>query len=130
MAKFFKGVRDWIRSKLDDDGHEKLSDVPKEIPLGFQRPETMEDIVKRLMRADYARMQYQKDMSGYETPEEADDFDVDDDYDSSLYSDLDPTPEGFQEMKQAATDSEESAAEPPTEPSANQPSQKVDAVST
>ena len=49
------------------------------IPVGFDRPLTMEQQVARLMRAQYEMQAKFRDMTGVETPEEADDFDIEDD---------------------------------------------------
>lgn len=70
-------IRSWIRARLNDFGWEKLDPVPLEPPVGFQRPLTMEEQVRRLMRVEYDRMAaYNADL---ETPEDADDFDIEDD---------------------------------------------------
>lgn len=64
---------------LDANGAEILSSVPMDPPIGFNPQPSMFDV----MRAQMA--QYHADLAkqGYETPEEADDFDVDDDFDPS-----------------------------------------------
>lgn len=76
LSKF----RKFLRLRLDENGHEKLSPVPKEpIIDDFNRPPTLEERISRLMRYEREKMERYKDMSGYETPEEADDFDIEDD---------------------------------------------------
>lgn len=75
----FKKVRKWLRDKLDENGWEKLDDTPVEIPVGFERPLTLEEQVRRLMATEYQRVSALQGMDGVETPEEADDFDVEDD---------------------------------------------------
>lgn len=77
--KVLKKVRKWLRDKLDDDGREKLDATPVEIPIGFERPPTLEEQVRRLMNVEYQRMSSLKDMEGLESPEDADDFDIEDD---------------------------------------------------
>lgn len=64
---------------LDENGWEHGSPEPIEIPAGFKRPETLQEQIKRLIRAasDEAASQ------GLETFEEAEDFNVDDDFDPS-----------------------------------------------
>lgn len=60
------------------NGEEIMDDSRPEMPLGFKRPETLAEQVRRLVRSsisDAARH------AGAETFEEADDFDVGDDYD-------------------------------------------------
>lgn len=75
----FKKVRKWLRDKLDENGWEKLDDTPVEIPVGFERPLTLEEQVRRLMSTEYQRVSALQGMDGVETPEEADDFDIEDD---------------------------------------------------
>lgn len=68
-----------LDKRLDERGHEKLDNTPIEIPLEFRETETLEERIKRLLRSEqFAR---EMDRQGYETYEEADDFDVGDDYD-------------------------------------------------
>lgn len=77
--KVIKKVRKWLRDKLDDEGREKLDSTPVEIPIGFERPPTLEEQVRRLMYSEYDRLRQSDAMSGMESPEEADDFDIEDD---------------------------------------------------
>lgn len=67
--------------RLDAHGHEIPDPRPMTIPAGFKRPETLAETVKRLVRSE----QWAKAMeeAGEETFEEADDFEVGDDYDPS-----------------------------------------------
>lgn len=75
-----KKLRSFLRTRLDENGHERLSPIPKEpIIEDFQRPPTLEERISRLMRYEREKMQRYQDMSGFETPEEADDFDIEDD---------------------------------------------------
>lgn len=66
-------------TKLNADGHELLSDKPIALPMGFKKPETLAEQVRRLVRHE----QFAQALGGpdSETFEEADDFDVGDDYD-------------------------------------------------
>lgn len=66
-------------AKLDENGHEILDATPIAIPLGMKRPESIQEMVARLVRQERFRAALGKD--DYESFEEADDFDVDDDYD-------------------------------------------------
>lgn len=50
---------------------------PMQLPSGFKRPETLAEQVRRLVRSERFAQQVHDD--GFETFEEADDFDVDDD---------------------------------------------------
>lgn len=69
---------------VNEKGQEVLSDVPMAIPVGFERPLTLQEQIRRLMRVEYDRMAMAGvDPNDMETPEEADDFDVDDDFDPS-----------------------------------------------
>lgn len=64
---------------LDEKGWEHGDPEPMEIPAGFKRPETLQEQIKRLIKAasnEAAAM-------GLETFEEAEDFNVDDDFDPS-----------------------------------------------
>lgn len=66
---------------LDEKGREIPDPTPISIPLGFKKPETLAEAVRRLVRSD----QWAKEMidTDQETFEEADDFDVGDDFDPS-----------------------------------------------
>ncbi|AXH73481.1 MAG: hypothetical protein [Microviridae sp.] len=68
---------------IDSEGREVLDPRPLEIPIGFERPLTLEQQIQRLMRVEYNKLAQIQSMEGVETPEEADDFDVDDDFDIS-----------------------------------------------
>lgn len=59
---------------------EKISPIPREAPHQWSRPETIEETIARFLHAE----QQKKSMEGWETPEEADDFDIDDDVDELL----------------------------------------------
>lgn len=50
---------------------------PVRIPAGFKRPETLEEQIRRLVRSERFAVLAQEE--GFETFDEADDFDVDDD---------------------------------------------------
>lgn len=68
------------KTRLNEIGQEVLNPKPLAIPLGFQRPPTLQEQVRRLMRYEYNLMK-QATGDDIETPEEADDFDVGDDFD-------------------------------------------------
>lgn len=63
-------------AKLDDRGREILDDTPVAIPVKFKRPETLAEQIRRVIREEASRAAQH---AGYETFEEADDFDVEDD---------------------------------------------------
>lgn len=62
-------------------GRREMPDtVPMEIPAGFRKPETMEEIVQRLVRRQVSEA---ADARGDETFEESEDFEIDDMFDPS-----------------------------------------------
>lgn len=61
---------------LDEYGREVLDPNPAAMPLGFKRPESLADTIRRLIRHEVSQAAQE---SGDETFEDADDFDVDDD---------------------------------------------------
>lgn len=127
------GIRSWLRAKLNDRGEEKLDPTPMAIPVGFERPLTMEQQVARLMRSQYEMQAKIRDMTGVETPEEADDFDIEDDpidmttpYEEHFMPDVSPEqqitddPE-FKAVPESGTDSgTESPAKSPAQSSAGE----------
>lgn len=62
--------------RLNETGQEILDPNPIEVAAGFRRPETLQESIERIMRVSEVVAQAR---SGYETFEEADDFDVPDD---------------------------------------------------
>ncbi len=86
---------------LDDKGGEILDPNPMEVPVGFARPETLQESIARITRTSTIVAQARAD---YETAEEADDFDIpeDDTYDPD-------TP--FEQVFDTVLDREVSAAE-------------------
>lgn len=68
--------------KFDALGRELPDPTPVELPFGAQRPESLQDMIRRLVRTDVSRAAEQ---AGAETFEEANDFEVEeDDAESSL----------------------------------------------
>lgn len=65
----------------DEHGWEIPDPTPLRLPTGFKKPETLADQVRRLVRS--AQFQMDLDKAGLETFDEADDFEVDDDFDPS-----------------------------------------------
>lgn len=66
--------------RQDEEGREIPDSTPLELPLGMKRPDTLAEQVQRLVRrqlSDYAALH------GHESFEEAEDFDVDEDFDPS-----------------------------------------------
>lgn len=62
--------------KLDEKGREILSSKPLRIPVGFEEPEPLADMVRRLIRTNASVVAAE---AGMETFEEANDFDIEDD---------------------------------------------------
>lgn len=62
--------------RINERGQEVLDPTPLEIPLGFRVPESLSEQVKRLVRRQLSEA---ADGRGYETFDEANDFDIPDD---------------------------------------------------
>lgn len=62
---------------LDASGGEVLDSTPMQPPLGYNPQPSMFDVMKDMIRREREALERE----GFETPEEADDFDVDDDLD-------------------------------------------------
>lgn len=65
------------RSIMAKDGSEVPDPRPMALPVGFERPESVQDMIRRLVRDQ--SLQADLEASGVETFEDADDFDVPDD---------------------------------------------------
>jgi len=63
---------------LNDKGHEVLDPTPMALPIGATRPESLQDQIARMVRSQFM---LQRQAEGFESPDEADDFDVEDDED-------------------------------------------------
>lgn len=61
---------------LDDNGHEIPDPQPVEIPARFKRPETLAEQIRRVTQG---ALSLQAKEQGFETFEEAEDFEIDDD---------------------------------------------------
>lgn len=64
-----------MRKHKSKNPRESLDSTPIAVPLGFNRPPTLHETIKRILRSQ----QFQSSLEGHETWEEADDFDVPDD---------------------------------------------------
>lgn len=62
-----------MRLKFDELGRELPDPTPVEVPLGFQRPESLTDMVRRMIRGQLSVAAAEE---GHETFDEANDFDV------------------------------------------------------
>lgn len=61
--------------KYNERGEELPDDTPVEMPLKFKRPPTLQEQIKSMVRRELSDVASQQ---GFESFEEADDFDVDD----------------------------------------------------
>lgn len=79
-------------TRLTDSGREIPDPVPLAPPVGYRPQPSMVDIIRQQIRS--AQLAQEAEAAGLETFEEADDFDVDDDFDpSSPYEEIfDPAP--------------------------------------
>lgn len=68
-----------MSTKLDKNGHEILDQTPIAVPVGFGPSETLAEQIRRILRQETFRQELAS--QGVETFEEADDFEVGDDYD-------------------------------------------------
>lgn len=78
LKLFYKGSNP-SRPLYNERGEEIPDSTKPEIPLGFKKPESLAEQVARLVKS--AQLREQALASGHETFEEADDFEVGEDYD-------------------------------------------------
>lgn len=80
------------KARIDELGREIGDPTPLAIPIKHRREETQDERIKRLVRSE--RLAQEAANAGFETFEEADDFDVGDDFDpTSPYEEVfDPRP--------------------------------------
>lgn len=76
---------------LDQKGHEVPDPTPVSVPVGYGRPESLQDQIRRMVHLASAEAA----AAGAESFEEADDFDVGDDFDPSSPWELSADQEGF-----------------------------------
>lgn len=65
------------KCKHDDAGFEIPDPTPVAVPVGFRREPTIQEMIAQFVRSEQLRQHAQQ--AGFETLEEADDFDVDED---------------------------------------------------
>lgn len=65
-----------MKAKLDSNGHELLDSKPLALPVGFKKPESLDEQIRRLVRTHISS---QAEEQGFETFEDADDFEIEDD---------------------------------------------------
>ncbi|MEM2002569.1 MAG: hypothetical protein QXT77_08000 [Candidatus Methanomethylicaceae archaeon] len=66
-------------TKLDERGREVVSSVPVAPPVGYQRQPSMVEIIRAQIRSE--RLAMEAAAAGYETFEEADDFEIEGEFD-------------------------------------------------
>ena len=76
---------------LNERGQEVLDPRPLAIPVGFQRPPTLQEQIRRLMRYEYDNLR-RAGVDDVETPEEAEDFDTGEDLDIRTPYEIDDDP--------------------------------------
>lgn len=83
-------VREGERVPLREDGTEVLDGTPVAPPIGYRPQPSLASQIRMMVRSEQLRMEAEK--AGMETFEEADDFDVGDDFDptSPYENDFDP----------------------------------------
>lgn len=96
-------------TKLDDKGREILDSTPMQPPVGYKRQPSLAETIREMVRSE--RLAQELAASGHETFEEADDFDVDDEYDptSPWEEHFDPTP--ISELRRRLAEAEQAEAE-------------------
>lgn len=83
-----------FRALYDEKGREIPDPTPMSLPAGWDRPESLTDQIKRLIRVQMSREAFD---AGHESFEEADDFEVDEDPDPvSAYEVRELVPEPLQ----------------------------------
>lgn len=106
-------------SSINEKGQEVLDNTPVAIPVRFQRVKNLSDQIRETLRSEEFRAYLNS--QELETPEEADDFEVGDDYDprSPYEMSLDQElrgPEDDERERQAANPGGQNRTTPPTEP--------------
>lgn len=112
---------------LDEHGREVLSPVPMAPPVGYQKPISIAEQMRQMIKM----ASYEAAMAGAETEDEANDFEVDEDMDphSPWENDFEPDPAleammALQSRPPAAPSAVPAAPNPPAppaEPSGQQP---------
>lgn len=116
--KFDDDTGEVLSKQIGKDGREYGSDVPMDPPLGYKRQPTMVEHIRAMVRNE--RLAQELAAQGMETFEEADDFDVGDDYDprSPWENDFDPPIAELVAAGQAELDRKAAAPAPSPTPEA------------
>ena len=75
---------------LNESGDEIIDPKPMALPVNFKKPPTLAEQIRQMVRDE--RIQQGINQAGYETMDEADDFDIGDDYDPSSPYEMDFDP--------------------------------------
>lgn len=83
--------------QFDEMGREILDPTPVEMPVGMKRPESLQQMIQRLVRAQISQQAQQQ---GFESFEDANDFDIDeeDDLPLTVYEEMGEEP-GYAESE-------------------------------
>lgn len=115
-----------VRQYIDEDGREVLDPTPMEPPLGWKRQPSLAEQIRDMVRSEQLRAA--AEAQGMETFEEADDFEVDDDYDPStpFENDFDPPiKEMIKDVERERANKKETVRQ---DPQPKPPGEKVDGV--
>lgn len=69
-------MRYYLRAQYDVHGREVADQSRMELPSGWERPETLAEQIRRMVRTEFSR---HAEAAGFESFEQADDFEVDED---------------------------------------------------
>ena len=64
------------KAKINEKGEEEGDPRPVNIPIGFQKPPSIHELMQKYVRNEISR---RSEEGGFESFEDAEDFDVDDD---------------------------------------------------
>lgn len=83
-------VKEGLRRPVTEDGREVIDPTPMAPPVGYKRQPSMVQLIREMVRSE--RLAADLDAAGYETFEEAEDFDVGDDFEpnSPYENEFDP----------------------------------------
>ena len=101
---------------LTPEGREKLSPTPVAPPVGYVRQPSLAETIRNMVRSE--RLAQEAAAAGYETFEEADDFEVDDDFDPGHPFEAEFETPRAREIRLAAEQAEvasDEAGDPPTD---------------
>lgn len=80
-----------LRVVLDENSYEVMDPVPLAPPVGYKKRPSITEIIREQIRSE--RLAMEAEAAGYETFEEAEDFDIEDDFDiqTQWENDFDPS---------------------------------------